>query len=225
ESLEQKALLAGDVGVEIVDGDLFISGDDLGNRIEISAGSEGEFVITGLPTEDGETTINGSAEAFVATDFTGNVFVDTGAGADEVVVGNVQLGGDLAINTGADNDTVIVGGAAAETDAASLSVDGNLLVSTGAGDDTVILGGALNDGGDLSADVALEVGGNVRVDTGDGADRVAGVGLSVDGNLALNAGTGDDQVTLGSAISLDGALDPVLVEGAEAQLDVRGSLF
>ncbi len=95
ESLEARRLLAGNVGVDVVEGNLLIRGDRLSNGIEVRQLQDGSgaFVIRGLISEDGEvTTVNG--EASVTVDgVTGNVQARMGAGDDVLYVHDADLPG------------------------------------------------------------------------------------------------------------------------------------
>lgn len=175
ESLEPRAMLAGDVSVSVVNGNLFIAGDELDNAISIAAGAEANsYVITGLDAgEEGDlaTLINGEAEAFIATGVDGRISIHMDDGDDSVAVADLDTQGDLSIHTGDGNDAISL--------AAGLSVDGKLRVHTGEGDDTV-----------TSAE--LSVTGRVSLRTGAGNDSVSLAGL-VQGESDDSEGGDDDE--------------------------------
>ena len=61
EALETRQLLAGDVMVGVVGGNLVVQGDELGNQVAITAGAEpGSYVVRGL---DGTNIVQASGEA------------------------------------------------------------------------------------------------------------------------------------------------------------------
>src|SRR5262245_5328671 len=72
ESLEGRALLAGNVTAAVTGGDLIITGDAEANSIVIVHGrGAGEYLVKGV---DG-TTINGAGSSFRATGVTANVSI------------------------------------------------------------------------------------------------------------------------------------------------------
>jgi hypothetical protein len=173
EALERRELLAGDVLVSVVHGDLKITGDVANNNIAVTAGAEANtFVITGL-------------------DGTNLRLVDraTGEPGEAMSELTVTARGDVKIRLGEGNDMVAV------TDA---NVRGKLSVHTGDGDDTVEISNevaaALNGNGD-GLGVLLGFRGGVNVDTGDGADEVS-VTNAVRGRFSVDTGDGDDSVSL-----------------------------
>lgn len=196
ESLEAKAMLAGDVSAVVVDGDLTITGDEFNNHVAIAAGAAaGEFVITGLADDGGgATTVNGASDALVVSGVTGDVTIEMGDGDDTVQVAS----GDFAAN---------------------------LTVNTGAGADVVLLGDvALTEGGETSTDASATVAGNVFVNTGEDDDQVAAFGVEVEHNFAVNTGDGADQVSLGAQLSLDGEAETPASDDA-VHLAIHGTLF
>ena len=118
EVLEDRQLLAGDVVVSVVRGELMLQGDTLDNKVIIVAGSEANsFVIKGL---DGttvhqqddpaatEVTVAGVRSiranlgdgndllALLGGDIRGNVSIRTGVGDDRVLIGTVDNASELA---------------------------------------------------------------------------------------------------------------------------------
>ncbi len=174
ESLELRQLLAGDVVVSVVEGNLFIRGDELGNQIAVSSGDEpGSFVIRGL---DGTNVkMAGSDEGapesgLVVTGVRGHVHVNLDGGDDAVMIADAHFRRGLSINTGAGADLVRIGappetpapageGDPAPEEGANVTVRGSLLIRTGADDDRVRIGSA-------------NVGGVIGVSTDGGNDSV-----------------------------------------------------
>ena len=131
ENLELRALLAGDVSVNVVDGNLIIRGDEADNSISIAAGAEaGAYVITGLATAGGDTTINGGPDTiFNATGVTGDIDVRLRDGDDVLAMGALDVAEDLKIGMGDGGDTVTL--------TTGLTVAGELSIKTDGGDDTI----------------------------------------------------------------------------------------
>jgi len=61
ESLENRALLAGNVSVSVSDGTLFITGGSAGNGVSVQQLNSGRYYITGFNVSGGNTTVNGSS--------------------------------------------------------------------------------------------------------------------------------------------------------------------
>ena len=177
EQLEQKQMLAGDVIVNLVNGNLNIEGDAAANQIAVFSGAvAGSLVVQGL---DGTTVhLKGSTDAAAASGLivegvAGHVRMAMGAGDDVVNVYSATFPKGLSIATGEGADTVRVGvppttapetAVAAAADATvpthNVNVKGSLLIRTGANDDNVRI-----------ADTG--VGGEIGVSTDGGSDTVA----------------------------------------------------
>lgn len=162
ENLEGRALLAGDVSVNVVDGNLIIRGDEADNSISIAAGAEaGAYVITGLATAAGDTTINGGPETiFNASGVTGDIDVRLRDGDDAQTVGAINVAEDLKISMGQGDDTVTL-----ET---GVSVAGELSIKTDGGDDNITATG-------------VTVGESAHISAGTGDDTVSLTDLLVEG--------------------------------------------
>ena len=175
ESLEQRQLLAGDVSVNVVDGNLMIEGDEFDNKIMITAGTEADtLVITGLDgtnlLEEGQPAVSEVTVAGVH-----GATVELGEGDDLIAIVGAELRGKIAIDTGAGEDRVLVGTGG---DAAELV-------------------------GQLPEDLAVEVRGSLRIDSGGDNDQISVDDAIVRGRLGINAGEGDDVVSLGAATDDD----------------------
>lgn len=221
ERLESKNMLAGDVVVSLVGGNLLIHGDDAANQIAVTAGeAEGSLVIRGL---DGTTVrlrrADGPAPAtgLVVEGVRGQVSIAMGAGDDVVAIHGAQFLRGLSIATGAGADVVRIGvppetpapeselaDAAGEVDSeidADVTVRGALLVRTGSENDRVRI-----------ADVA--VGGVLGVAT-DGGDDTVLLGADpadeseADGEPTEEAAT--LRVRLGVGVSLGDGVDSAVL--------------
>lgn len=229
EPLEQKNLLAGDVTVAIVDGDVLVSGDQESNHVRIVADpAESEFVIRGLPSADGiATTVNGQ-ESAVRIDglnrdlkvrlFGGNdqvqlpagtfrnVDIATGRGADDVHVGRLDPTPEVSES----------GDGPAALDVSMLSLD----IATGRGPDRVIendlfvaeqhrihtgqgsdvvLLGVAADG--LTDPLGVRSGGDLNIQLALGNDTLRARDVKLAGDLHLRGGRGDDDLRLTGVVS------------------------
>ena len=194
ESLEVRSLLAGNVLASIQAGGLALQGDSLDNDVRIDFDAT-TFSISGL----NGTTINGDASfsrpiseisgvnrigislgngndslgvfgTLPERGFVGTTTVDSGAGNDVLFMdGDINLGGDLNINTQAGDDVVVLRG--------STVADAN--IHTGAGNDRVGL-------------LDVTVVDDLFIDASAGADIVGVAGLAVGDKTRVVLGSGDD---------------------------------
>ena len=226
ETLEQKTLLAGDVGVAIVDGAVVVSGDEAANHVEIVTNVEAEqIVVRGLPDAEGvETTLNGQTGPVRIEGLARNILVRMGMGNDAV---NIPRGrfGNVNVATGRGADLVRVGNldptdpptTEATGEAIPAAAFASLDIATGRGSDTILQDNVV-------------VANDMRLATGPGTDTVRlGIGptsstatanLSIGGNLAVGTGLGDDLVTSramqvagNTAISTGRGADGVMLAG------------
>lgn len=224
ESLEPKQLLAGDVTVSMVGGNLSVRGDDAANQIAITAGTAANsLVIQGL--EGTTVTMAGSTTPAPATGLEvsgvrGIVTVNMQGGDDSVSISDVQLRRGLTVATGAGNDDVTL---------EHVSVGGLLNVATGAGDDTVQIGPATP----AASDAAPSVKAGLAIDLllGDGADHAVVNNASAPGAIIVGGGDGADQIAMHGVRSTallarggdDDAADTIDVSGAKAVAAVIGA--
>ena len=214
EGLEPRACMAGDVDAVVNGGVLQITGDDLGNDIEVRQltnlvlpfGTSQLFQVTGR----NGTTVNGKPADILT--FNGNdlrinlkggddrldikgtdlrmklnrLTIETGSGDDQVDIDDLEV-----LGTG--TTTIRLGGGGTDVD--FLEVDasrfvGDVKITTGDGDDTVEFG----------AGTDTDVLGRLTVETGDGNDDVVIGGdfdpIDIVGNLVVKTGDGDDTVEL-----------------------------
>lgn len=195
ERLENKTLLAGDVTVEVVDGNLLLHGDELDNQVLVRGTEEpGEFVIVGLVGSDGQqTTVNGAAEPVVVEGVRRNVRAMLGEGDDLIRLVGARIRGNAVIQTGAGNDRVEIGHAVRPAgelpDAAALDESGPGTDPAEHPDRPPIHRG-------------VTVGRNLVIRTGPGDDVVSEVNVAVRRNQIINTGIGDDRVRLGRPLEL-----------------------
>lgn len=165
ESLEHRTLLAGDVLVSVVEGNLMVEGDAEGNSFAIRSGeAPGVFIVAGIPSSNGtQTTINGMTDPVRVDGVRHNVLVNDGAGNDHVDLVGLQFMGNVGIRLGEGDDRVTVGRPAAPnptpTPPPGVRLGGNLMIGGGDGDDVVLIHRA-------------GVQGRLGIHTGSGNDRV-----------------------------------------------------
>jgi hypothetical protein len=227
EGLESKQMLAGNVVVNLTGGNLFVTGDEAGNQISITAGTDANtFVIKGL--EGTTVTLAGSSTpapetGLVVTGVRGHVNVNLKEGADAVEASQAEFRRGLSIETGAGNDTV---------DVHDVKVGSFLSIVTGADDDNVDLGTAAAPTGLLASDAAASVKAGLAINVllGDGVDN-AQVNSVTAPAVTVGGGLGADTIGVHGvrAVSLiarggDGdAADTVDVSAAKALAAIIGT--
>src|SRR4051812_16894394 len=150
DGLEVRALLAGNVTVQLLQGSAFLVGDALSNDIEIDqAGlSTNQLRVTG---DDG-TTINGRHGPLVVN-VTKDLHIDLKDGGDSVALDGVVVSRDVSIAMG--------GGAGNSVFVESSTIGRDLTITTGDGT------GSLGDGIDVSVNFN-KIGRDLAIATGDG---------------------------------------------------------
>ena len=195
EWLEPRQMLAGDVFVSVVDGNLVVEGDAQNNQVAITAGAEpGSLVIRGL---DGTNIVRAAAETspptseVVVTGVTGGARIGLGAGDDRLVLASVGFQRGVSIRMGEGNDSVAIG---------------------------------LRPTPEVAAEVveppmngSVRIGGSLEISTGEGNDRVHVDQAGIGGQLNIETGAGNDGVRLGhqpppvaaaSTVATDANLEP-----------------
>lgn len=169
EGLETRALLAGDVTVSVLNGNLLIVGDSADNDITIEQGTTANsFIVTGIGTVGGDTTINGAPSTTgTFTGVTHNITVRMNGGDDTVsVLADTLAPGNLSISLGSGDNTVAIG--------AGATITNNLSITAAGGDDTVTV-------------TDTTVNGSANIETGGGDDDVTLTGLTVGEDTAAGA--------------------------------------
>lgn len=171
ETLEQKQLLAGDVLVNVVGGQLVVHGDELDNQIAIVAGEEaGSYLVRGLDATTVHLPDEAPAGEVLVTGVRAGAQIRMGAGNDLVDLHDVGFRGRVVINMGAGDDQVRIGAGmgpelpeaeltAPAVEESSVRVHGLLSIDTGIGEDHVVVGNA-------------KIVGQLRIDTGADNDLV-----------------------------------------------------
>jgi hypothetical protein len=202
-----KAQLSGDIFINLLNGidELSIDGINatqgvfIPSKLKINAGEGDDTVTLGatasniigsdvtidLDEGDDTLTIDGLE---VRTLNEGNLFILAGFGRDTITMGASELNtveGDFAIDTGTGNDVVAV-------DRTNAFADFD--IDTSGGGDTIDLGRANpND----FLDSAVQVRGNLIIDTGVTGDTVRLDAVLVVEHILISTGDGDDVVLLG----------------------------
>ena len=134
ENLENRNLLAGDVTVQLIDGTLFVAGDQDANGVELTSTSiDGQVVVSGLDVGGAPTTINGESTPLVIEGVERSVRISLRDGDDVLRVPNLDIDGALLVRTGTGDDSVRIGDA--EADAAVVDIARGAYVNLGPGDD------------------------------------------------------------------------------------------
>ena len=166
EHLESRAMLAGNVNVDVEGDTLFIRGNNSSNHIQITQSGPDTYVVTGV----NDTDINGDDDEFIAEDIR-HINIDLKKGNDSVTIGTTfdpAAGGLDGLDT---LDPVN-----------DFSLDGNLLIKMREGKDEVA--------------VSADVGGILRIDTGDQNDTVLVSNSNVDDDLLILTFDGHDDVVV-----------------------------
>jgi hypothetical protein len=240
ESLESRAMLAGDVSVSISDdGVLLITGDEEGNHIVI----EGTVIPGAVIVAPGEgTTINDLSTPIVVRDVR-SIDADLVAGDDTLEINNVDVL-DLIVTMDEGADVVRMGAyaafatrpAAITPGDGSVRVDGFLGIDTGGGADLIELV-AVDGVADWNVFLGDADGTNNNTDDRDDNDLFVDLDdqlyifIGAAELIEINGGTGDDLVNI-NYLRSNGLLDDpllatLLVDGFEGNdvLSVNGSAF
>lgn len=222
ESLEARDLMAGNVDLTLQNGNLLLTGDNLGNGVQIRQISDNKYAIVGIKQAGANTTINGAGFQ-VVSGVTGNVTFNMNGGNDQLDVTDGQ--GFFAAQPGlpnafepvtfAKNVNVNLGDGADLLAAEAMTVKGQLNIDGGLGNaaDTIRLeevevqvqgikgGQALEietgGGNDVIAIEFSRFNGLVDIDTGAEDDLVEMQFVDVDAtDLIIRTQTGDDEVEL-----------------------------
>lgn len=214
ETLETRAMLAGNITVQQNGDTLNVTGDNLDNTFTLIRDNVGQLVATGFGT-----TVNGGA---VALNFTGinNIVVNTNGGADDAYIDNNNIAlNSVTANLGDGDDTlhinktslqslVISGGNGKDTALIGIGFQPN--ITTQAGIDAAIAAGSVGSVNNLSFDggndddqfFAARVfgGANWNIALGAGNDSYATYWTS-SGALNINGDGGNDSVSIGYHVS------------------------
>src|SRR3954453_14854076 len=124
EALENRRLLAGDVKVTLVGGNLSVKGDAADNNIVITA--SGVSGVAGT-----STTINGGTGSFALSAPLSKLSVDMGAGNDNLTINGLTVKGKATVKLGKGDDSFLI---------QNTTITGKLQIHNGKGHDTVLEG-------------------------------------------------------------------------------------
>jgi hypothetical protein len=181
ESLERRALMAGDVFVAIEGELLRVEGDNLANQVTLAQSSTGDLVVSG---QNG-TTINGLPSVRFARPVINAAEIRMEGGDDAVVLRGLRVANDLFVDLGAGNDRLT------SPATAPISVGANALIYGEAGNDTVQLNRA-------------KVFEDLYIDGGIGALTATITNSSIDKSMAIVGDEANDSISVvGSTVGLD----------------------
>jgi len=245
ECLEDKRPLAANLAVDVIDGDLFITGDAGDSAFAIDDGDvAGEFLLINrgsfFDTVNGQTFGEINNE-YLVSGVTGDFNIDLGGGNDLIRFVEVDLPGSLDLNGGAGDDTFFFGFFEDPDFAAPVSIAGDLDVAGGDGNELLVMrdaeiGGSFSyDGGLGTTNFQIQagildigtplhepetvIGGSLTITGGDENDFISPKSLEIGGSLQLNAGAGNDQVDV-IDVSFGTLVDVDLGAGSN-QIDVE----
>ncbi|QVL32601.1 tandem-95 repeat protein [Telmatocola sphagniphila] len=104
ESLEDRTVMDGSVQAMVSGGVLFVAGDHLANRIQITGLGSNAVSISAL---DGNTPVNGRTAPVYFSNLKG-VHIQLGGGDDMLVLNGLSLSGQLYVNMGEGNNSLSV---------------------------------------------------------------------------------------------------------------------
>ncbi len=247
ESLESRELLAGDVTLKVIGGNLFMTGDNANNSVTIAGtATPGKFTVTGAAG----TKIDGKA-AETVTGISASIIANLNDGNDVLKVNNANIGGNLIVDMGTGTNTfnttkVSVGGSLVSTSVNGSNTDNmsGLSVShdavfnlLGSGNESVTIGGTKSSlGGSLVIDIGagkntisldkLAVSNLLKIVDGSTTDTVTIKGTTADQLLYIDAANGKDHVELGVAFNAEKnsfRIAQVFLGGGDDELDVHNT--
>ncbi len=206
ECLEEKIALAGNLTVEVIDGDLVITGDanpnsftlDKPGFIDTQNGAQYELHNRGLFGD----TINGDLnDTLLISGVTRDIIINLGEGDDIArifgfVSENFELSvpRDLSINAGAGNDQIYLGIFESfefgRVESGPINVGRNLSINGGAGDE-LVLTTDVNVANDYTV---VDTVGDIVFQNFNGVEFDGGDSMYVGGDVSLTTGSGNDFV-------------------------------
>ena len=226
QTLEDRTMFAGNVLASLVGTHLDISGDALGNQVDIAEIAPNTIQVTGLAG----TTVNGAPMQIFAASLIEDVSVQSGDGSDRIVIHDLSLtdtpNGNLKVFTSAQDDQVfmrrVTTSESIEIDtgdhndivrAFQVGTDGTWATMSGNGHDRVAM-----------RTVAAK---EMTVRTMDGNDRVKIVDGTIGKDLSVNTDTENDTVKIDHVVAGNDirvqtgqGMDRVLMRNVSAGNDV-----
>jgi len=194
ETLENRALLAGNVSVSVDGNVLKIVGDGQGNGVSVQQLDHNRFFVTGFATDGGDTTVNGQLGGRIVQGAR-HIDVDLNAGWDIFILSNSnfrqnELAQALSGGTAGSVPASPEAPNAATADPVTARVTGDVTIKLDDGNDGVGIGariGSLNSGGGIEDGVLHIIGGN-------GADRAIVERSEAFDDMLFDMGSGNDRV-------------------------------
>jgi hypothetical protein len=207
EQLESRSMLAGNVTVDLIAGNVFVIGSGAANALTITDDGD-NLVVTGVPdingagtslsTNTGVSISSGTVAAIAKTAITADVYIHLLYGRDELSIdghnrNDMLTRSEINVSGGEGNDILTMGASMPNW------VVNNLTIDLDEGDDILELD-------HLYVNASVED--NVTILTGLGRDTITLgakepmmigtvlTGILIDGNLAIDAGFGDDTVNV-----------------------------
>jgi hypothetical protein len=187
-------MLAGNVGVRVDGGTLFITGDGASNGVSVHQLDNGRYAVTGFAVAGVDTRINGAFTTRIVNGVTNDIVVDLNAGHDVFVMGqNAAARQALANEVSGGAAGVVPAGPAANpatTAQSQTRVPLNLFIRTDEGVDGVGISARIG-----SDDITGEHSGGIgQILTGVAVDRVAVERTTAFDDLLIETGDGNDTV-------------------------------
>lgn len=212
ESLESRAMLAGDISVNVSGGNLIVRGDNAANQVAILKLASGQYAVAGF----NGTTVKGSADPYIAKGVTGNFDVDLKGGNDLLGIGNDVNGLiNLAQNLGF--GAALGDAAALQTDLEALLADAGAPARLNVPRNLIVRGGSGSDGVGFTGDVGRDLNANLS----SGNNTLAIVNSKI-GDDVIARGGGQNDLVLIESSEIDEVLDVYLGHGTN-NLDVADS--
>lgn len=200
QALEQRQQFAADLSLQVINGDLFITGDGDAEAVaieEVRLGGAFNVEFLKLTGFNG-TTINGQSQLTIASGNLRNVTINLNGGDDALDIQRMDsdvAGGNLLVKLGGDDDLFAADG---------LNFGGNITIEGENGNDDINLanltvGGLLKidlGNGDDELDVITSVAKNLDVRGDDGDDVIRLTRLTITDKLFADMGEDDDSLTL-----------------------------
>jgi hypothetical protein len=212
ESLESRAMLAGDISVNVSGGNLIVRGNNADNQVAILKLDTGEYAVAGF----NGTTVKGSANPYIAKGVTGNIDVDLKSGNDLLGVGN-DVAGLIALGQALGFGAAIGDAAALQTQLETLLADAGAPARLNVPRNLIVRAGGGRDGVGISGDI----GRDINADLGSGNNTLAIVNSRVGDDVIARAGGQNDLVLIQES-KIDEMLDVHLGHGTN-DLDVADS--
>jgi hypothetical protein len=223
ETLERRQMLAGQVTATVVDGRLFIEGDDAANSIVLdrSPSEEADHKIIRIRGVN-STAINGH-DAYIATDVIGGISIELAGGNDVLTISNLRPKGSLSVALGAGDDRALL---------RKIQTTGNITLDGGANFDDItirdsVVHGNLEGSGGADRDrltvSRVSVKGDFDWSDAGGATTMYVNRLSIHQNASIKTGNSIDHLFLESSTFFHDA--NVTTEGRNDQVKVRGTVF